>query len=129
MEGVILFADDHIYTPGRPESILFDSIKKELPVLGVQSLELATSAIKSIGSFKALILDWQYGDDEETDNDIFKDIAEELGQKNIVQAPSQKEDAAFNFLNENDFYSLIYIFSEIDIEESHGPKLREKFGD
>lgn len=129
MDGVILFADDHIYTPDRPESVLFDSLKGELPVLGVHNLELATSAVKSIGSFKALILDWQYGDDNEEDEDLMAEVAEELGQKKVVQAPSQKEEAAFNFLNENDFYSLIYIFSEKDIEESHGPKLREKFGD
>lgn len=129
MDGVILFADDHIYTPNRPESVLFDSLKEELPVVGVHNLKLASSAVKSIGSFKALILDWQYGDNNEEDKDLLAEAAEELGQKSVVQAPSQKEDAAFNFLYENDFYSLIYIFSEIDIEESHGTKLKEKFGD
>ncbi|MBN3581954.1 hypothetical protein JYB64_06105 [Algoriphagus aestuarii] len=104
-------------------------MKEELPVLGVHNLELASAAVKSIGSFRALILDWQYGDERMEVEDLMEEIKEELGQKGSLQAPSQKEDAAFHFLNENDFYSLIYIFSEIDIEESYGSRLKEKFGD
>jgi len=128
MEGVILYADDHIYTPNRAESVLFDTLRERLPVLGVHNLELASSAIKSIGSFKALILDWQYGDIDGND-DLFAEAAAEVGEKKLIKTTSQKEDAAFKFLSENDFYSLIYIFSEIDIEENYGERLREKFGD
>jgi hypothetical protein len=122
MEGVILFADDHIYSQDRPERLLYESFRRELPTLGVHNLELAIQSVKSIGSFKALILDWQYSND-----DSFEEIEEELGNKFIIRT-SQREDAAYKFLNDNYFYSLIYIFSEIDIEESHGTVLKEKFG-
>lgn len=124
MEGVILFADDHIYSVNRAEKLLFESLRKDLPALGVHNLELASEAIKSIGTFKALVLDWQYSEE-----DNFDDIAEELGEDRIKVNVAQKEDAAFKFLLDNNFYSLIYIFSEIDIEELHGDALREKFGD
>jgi|AntRauTorckE6833_2_1112554.scaffolds.fasta_scaffold09870_2 hypothetical protein len=123
MDGVVLFSDDHIFSSGRPESKLFKLLREDLPVLGVNNLELAQSAVSSIGSFKAIILDWQYGDE-----DIFEEVAEELGQSKVIESPSTKQDAAFNFLKNNNFYSLIYIFSEKDIEELYGPKLREKFG-
>ncbi len=122
MEGVILFADDHIYSANRPEKLLYESFRSELPTLGVHNLELASESVKSIGSFKAIILDWQYSSE-----DAFEDIAQELGEKISIITP-QKEDAAYKFLSDNDFYSLIYIFSEIDIEEKHGTALKEKFG-
>lgn len=123
MEGVILFADDHIYTPDTPENALFKALRTQLPTIGVHDLEFAKAAIKSIGSFRALILDWQYGNIEN-----FDDIAEEIGSAQVSISTSQSEDAAYQFLLKNDIYSLIYIFSEQDIEETHGTKLREKFG-
>ncbi|UCS92287.1 hypothetical protein KZP23_16480 [Echinicola marina] len=123
MEGVVLFADDHIYSENRPERALFESLRSDLPVLGVQSLELASKAVQSIGTFSAVVLDWQYSQD-----DSFEDIAEELGAGKISITTAQKEDAAYDFLLTNNFYSLIYIFSEKDIEETYGQALREKFG-
>lgn len=124
MEGVILFADDHIYSDGRPENYLFKILQNSLPTLGVHSLELAEKAIKSIGTFQALVLDWQYSDD-----DSFEDIAQELNEGKITLTTAQREDAAYKFLLNNDFYSLIYIFSEKDIEEQYGQLLRAKFGE
>ena len=123
MEGVILFADDHIYSEDRPERALFESLRSDLPVLGVQSLELAIKAVQSIGTFSAIVLDWQYSQE-----DTFEDIAKELGTGKLSISAAQKEDAAYNFLLSNNFYSLIYIFSEKDIEETYGKALREKFG-
>lgn len=124
MEGVILFADDHIYSPDRPERLLYESLRSELPTLGIHNLDLAAQAVKSIGSFKALILDWQYSDDE-----TFEDIEKELGEGKMTITTAQKENAAYKFLLDNNFYSLIYIFSEKDIEETYGESLRKEFGD
>ena len=115
MEGVILFADDHIHGAERAENKLFNYINQKLPVLGVHTLDLAKEALKAIGSFRAVILDWQFSNEIEDD---FKDVGEELGIKTTTIAPSTKEDAALKFLDENDFYSLIYILSEEDIEEN-----------
>jgi hypothetical protein len=126
MEGVILFADDHIHTEGGSEKLLFEALNKDLPVLGVNSLDLAKQSIQSIGSFSALILDWQFSNEVEDD---FADIAEELGGKAaIMPTTSVKEDATLKFLEENDFYSLIYIYSETDVEEKHS-SLKDRFGD
>lgn len=126
MDGIILFSDDHIYTAGRPEAALFESLRVEMPVLGVDKLELAAEAVKSIASFRALILDWQYSD---SGDEGFDDLREELGEGVAIQRPAARDDQAMEFLKDNDFYSLVYIFSELDIEESHGEALRLKFGD
>ena len=56
MDGVILFADDSIHIAQSSEKLLYDELKKEFPVLGVDRLDLAEKAIKSIGAFTAVIL-------------------------------------------------------------------------
>ncbi len=114
MAGVILYADDHIHTPNRPERALFESLRAEMPVLGVNSLELAEKSIKSIASFKALILDWNFSNDEPIEEG--------------VQRPASMENATLDFLMGNNFYSLIYIFSENDVEQVHGENLKAKYG-
>jgi hypothetical protein len=125
MEGVILFADDHIHSDGN-EKKLFEALNNEYPVLGVNSLYLAKQSILSIGSFSAIILDWQFSNEIEDD---FEDVAEELGESFIIKpATSVKEDATLKFLEDNDFYSLIYIYSETDVEGKH-PSLKARFGD
>lgn len=132
MDGVILFADDKIHdcTHGEDEikrsneNALFNLLCKDFPVLGVDCLELAEKSIASIGTFSAIILDWEFGDDsiaKEEDDD------ESVGQ---VKAPSSKQAATMDFLERNDFYSLIYIYSNENISDSpFGAKLKEKFGD
>ncbi len=126
MEGVILFADDQIHTEGCNEKQLFEALNKDLPVLGVHSLDLAEQSIQSIGSFSALILDWQFSNEVEDD---FEDIAEELGGKAAIKpTTSLKEDATLRFLEDNDFYSLIYIYSDTVVEDKH-PLLKDRFGD
>ncbi len=130
MEGVILFADDKIHdcthgegeTKRSSENALFDSLCKDLPVLGVNCLELAEKSIASIGSFSAIILDWEF-DDEIT----IEDDDESVG---LVKIPASKKAATMDFLEKNDFYSLIYIYSNENISESaFGERLKEKFGD
>lgn len=134
MQGVILFADDKIHQSEllengtfkrSDENSLFNSLNKELPVLGVHSLELASKSIGSIGSFNAIILDWQFTD-EVAIQEIIKD---DDGTAKLTKAPSTKDEATLTFLKENDFYSLIYILSEKDIESVYGASLKERFGD
>lgn len=132
MEGVILFADDHIHAvEDRMERLLFEELRKDLPVLGVDSLELAASAVKSIGSFGAIILDWQFSPKNAAGllTDDVEDEAKEAGVRARVALPSSTEDATFRFLMEHNFYSLVYILSDKDVETSHGDKLVEKYGD
>lgn len=128
MEGVVLFADDHIHNGGSgAEKALFESLREELPVLGVHTLELAEEAVSAIGSFSALILDWDFSVSMETEED--EEEKKELKLRNIVAKTSTEEEATLRFLEEKDFYSLIYIFSTIDVEGKYGDRLRKRFGD
>ncbi|RYU94187.1 hypothetical protein [Emticicia agri] len=125
MDGVILFADDKIHKSKANERKLYDALKQELPIVAVHSLELAQKSILSIGTFSALILDWQFTDAEE-DEIVLEDLE---GIK--IQKPSTKtDDPTYNFLVQNDFFSLVYIYSDKDIEsEEYGNQLRAKYGD
>ncbi len=132
MEGVILFADDHIHSLGEDpkERLLFEELRKDLPVLGVDSLELAASAVKSIGSFGAIILDWQFNPQEAAA--LLVDVEEEgkaAGLRGRVSIPSSTEDATYKFLMEHNFYSLIFILSDKDVASTHGDELLKKYGD
>jgi len=132
MEGVILFVDDKVHEccakeneiERTPENSLFESLRENYPVLGVKDLELAQRAIKSIGAFSAIILDW-----------IFEDRREALGPAEAgediraVRRGSVQEDQTLTFLEENDFYTLVYVYSNEDIEGKYGTRLRERFGD
>ena len=132
MEGVILFVDDKVHEccakeneiERTPENSLFESLRKNYPVLGVRDLELAQRAIKSIGAFSAIILDW-----------IFEDKREALGPADAgediraVRRGSVPEDQTLTFLEENDFYALVYVYSNEDVESKYGTRLRERFGD
>ncbi len=124
MDGVILFADDKIHTRSH-ENKLFNALKAELPVVGVHSRELAKKAVSSIGTFSAIIFDWQF----EEENEDFDDIYAELGELGILK-PSSKIDQTFDFLIKNDFYSLVYIYSDRNIEqEQYGNKLKDLYGE
>ena len=131
MEGVILFVDDKVHKcfveagelKRTPENELFESLKTSYPVLGVKDLDLAERAIKAIGSFSAIILDWVFDD-----RDLLS-LGEDSEDLKFVQAGAVKEDRTLGFLKENDFYSLVYIYSAEDIEEKYGAVLRERFGE
>ncbi len=131
MEGVILFVDDKIdetwvkdgEIQGSKENELFEALRKEYPVLGVKNLELAAKVVDSVGSFSAIILDW-----------IFDDTASLLkpGEKGDeikgVKSPALSGARTLEFLEKNDFYSLIYVYSDENVKEQHGQALVKKFG-
>jgi len=117
MDGVILFADDKIHTGDSPESKFFNALKTELPVVGVHTIELAEKTTSSIGTFSAVIMDWQFDSEED---EYFKEMG-----------VTPKSNVSFDFLMKNDFYSLVYVYSErSDIEESQkGEDLKKKYKD
>lgn len=115
MEGVILFADDKVFEDSF-ENEFFRSLlnEKTHPVLAVDSLELLEKTTKSISTYKALILDWNF---EQEKN--MEDIELEIPNENPAA-----------FLLDNEIYSLIYIYSDKLIEETDdGKKLKAKYGD
>ncbi len=129
MDGVILFVDDKIddYVVEENEikrtleNELFEALRKDYPVLGVKSLDLAEEAIKSIGSFSAIILDWVFNDKES----LLQSGEDEGVLKGITLPRSGTE--TLNFLKSNDFYSLVYIFSNEDVKGIHGKDLSKQY--
>jgi hypothetical protein len=99
---------------------LFESLRKDYPVLGVHTLDLAERAIKSIGSFSAVILDWVFDDKEKLG---------EGADPEDVRFVRGDENRTLKFLEDNDFYSLVYVYSTEDVEEQFGQRLRDRFGD
>jgi len=117
MEGIILFADDLVHTAGKPENKLYHKLKDNHPVFPLHNLELTGKAVNSISSFTALILDWHFSSDT---------IVEEDGI--AIQAPDTDMET-YHFLMNNNFYSLIYIYSTFNIEDRFGDDLKSKFDD
>lgn len=114
--GVILFADDMVYENSSFENKFFHSLisEKKYPILGVDNIELLEKTVRSISTYKALIVDWNFQRiDEEHD---------ELG----IEVPDENPG---DFLLKNDIFSLIYIYSDKDIERTDiGKQLSEKYG-
>ena len=130
MEGVILFADDKILSYSTtensqsPENKLYKLLAENNPVLGLKDRDQIQKTINSVGVFTAIILDWQYDDEdilslEEEDDETVK----------LVQSGAGKEDKTYELLMRNEFYSLIYIYSSAigEIEAKYGETLRAKF--
>jgi hypothetical protein len=130
MDGVILFVDDKIdeywveegEIKRAPENALFEALRKNYPVLGVKDLDLAKKAINSIGSFNAIILDWIFDD-----RDSLLKPGESAENIKGVKPPDDGGVRTLRFLEENDFYSLVYIYSNEDVKLRHGALLQEKF--
>jgi len=113
MEGVILFADDKVFGNSF-ENEFFRCLvsEKSHPVLGVDSLELLEKTVGSISTYKALIVDWNFNTEE--------DVPEGIVVPNETPA---------SFLLDNEIYSLIYIYSDKQIElTDDGKKLIAKYG-
>jgi hypothetical protein len=115
MEGVILFADDHIES-AIFENTLFKQLKElgKYPVFGVDSLDKARTSIISLNSIKALIIDYSFIE------------TEVLGEEK-----QSKERFASEILEDKNLhiFSLIYVYSQNDLKDTEfGKRLVEKFG-
>ncbi|MGB5023762.1 MAG: hypothetical protein WBO44_00355 [Saprospiraceae bacterium] len=117
MEGVIIFADDHVFD-NKFENGLFDALSKEKqhPVLPIVNLDLLASSIKSTSSIKALIVDWNFIKDASV-------LGEEFVSKNY--------ETPYDILIGMQLFSLVYIYSETGGLEgtSEGEELIKKYGD
>jgi len=115
MEGVILFADDHIESAVF-ESALFKQLKElgKYPVFGVDSLDKARASIISLNSIKALIIDHSFIEVETLGDE----------KKNIERFSSEiLEDKNLHI------FSLIYVYSQNDLKDTEfGKRLVAKFG-
>lgn len=103
MEGVILFADDHIFDAQRLENKLFQKFNSDgsFSILPINNLTILEKTVVSISTYKALILDWNFK--REMDN-------EEDG----VEIPDENP---YEFLKSKKIYSLVYVYSQDEIAQ------------
>ena len=71
MNGVVLFADNRIFSQGK-ENELFSLFLKnpEISVLPIDSLGCLESTIKSASTFRACIIDWDFENTNIEDEDF-----------------------------------------------------------
>ena len=61
MNGVVLFADNKVFSKGNEKSLFeFFLKKKEFSILPIDNLACLESTIKSASTFKAFIIDWNF---------------------------------------------------------------------
>ena len=114
MEGVILFADNNVFSDGKENDLFKKFItERDFSVLPIDSLECLEATIKSASTFKACIIDWNFKN-EENDEDF---VGVQHSQRNPL-----------SILLNNTIYSLVYIYSEIEISENDKNLLKNKYG-
>lgn len=114
MEGVILFADNNVFSDGKENDLFKKFItERDFSVLPIDSLECLEATIKSASTFKACIIDWNFKN-EENDEDF---VGVQHSQRNPL-----------SILLNNTIYSLVYIYSEIEIGENDKSLLKNKYG-
>ena len=116
MDGIILFADNNVFENNSFENDLFEKLHsdKNLSVLPVSNLEDLKKTIRSISTFKALILDWNF------ENDDVEDDLEDYG----VDKPKSNPES---LLENIEIYSLIYVYSQIEIPKDIQDNLINRF--
>jgi hypothetical protein len=112
MEGVILFADDAVYKDSFERNFFFSLLnEKKYPVLAIDSLDLLETTTNSISTYKAIILDWNFA----------SEVLDEA-----IQVPPRNPD---QFLLHSNLFSLIYIYSDQEIENTEiGNQLKTVYG-
>lgn len=111
MNGVIIFADDDVLTPGRPENDLFNTFinsEDELTVIPISTLENLSGILRSVSTIRCLILDWTF--------------------EKEIEGVSKKE-TPLSILKVNNIYSLVYIYSREALSDETKAELNNKFGD
>ncbi len=107
MEGVIIFADDHIFDTGRDENKLFQKFNADsnYSILPINNLTTLEKTVFSISTYRALILDWNFKRAKVEDDEDFEDV-------------QTNDENPYEFLKAQKLYSLVYIYSQDDIEET-----------
>lgn len=116
MEGVILFADDHIFDAQRLENKLFQKFNSDnnYSVLPINNLATLEKTVISISTYKALILDWN-----------FKRIAQEQDEE--IEGVQIPDENPHDFLKTQKLYSLVYVYSQDEIAQEIKTELQELY--
>ncbi len=115
MDGVIIFADNKVFDNGCYENNLFIKLRsdKTLSVLPVNTISNLEKVLKTMSTFKALILDWNFEQE--------LDAEDQLEGVRLPNTNPQK------LLENIDIYSLIYVYSQAEIPEVDKNLLSNKF--
>lgn len=116
MEGVILFADNNVFTANSFENKLFTKLSQEqtLTVLPICTLPDLEATIKTASTYKALVLDWNFNNSVHENDDDFEDL-------DLVGNTPE------NILDSLDIYSLIYVYSQNQIPQEIQDKYCQRF--
>lgn len=117
MDGVVVFADNKVFEVGSFENKLFNKLREDSPysVLPVCCIKDLGSTIKATSTFKAIILDWNFKNDDVEIDDLEGAVLPD-------RTPEQ-------FLSDADIYSLIYIYSENELGDTIKTKLRKRYNE
>lgn len=117
MDGVIIFADNRVFENGSYENQLFLKLQSDstLSVLPIHTITNLETVLKSMSTFKVLILDWNF--EQESNNEF-----ELAGVRLPISNPKE-------LLQKIDIYSLIYVYSQAEIPEVDKEQLLKKFND
>ena len=112
MNGVILYADDDVLQPNSFENKLFSKFHADskYPILPITSIQDLERTIQSLSTIRVLILDWEFRVPKE-DQDM----------------PDRNENP-LDWLMSHHIYSLIYIYSRVDIKDKIKKDLETRYG-
>jgi len=115
MEGVILYADDHVFDNNQFVNKLFNKFNSDgnYSILPINNLNVLEKTVSSISTFKAIILDWNFKKE-------LSDEDKEMGVKASDENP-------LSFLRSKTIYSLIYIYSQGHIPEETITELKSLY--
>lgn len=115
MNGVVLFADNKVFSKGNEKS-LFELFlqKKDFSILPIDNLACLESTIKSASTFKACIIDWNF------ENNVIEDEDFD-GIQHTQRTP-------MSIILNNTIFTLVYIYSELDISDEEKQCLKKKYG-
>lgn len=116
MNGVVIFADNRIFSKGKENELLKLFLNdSDFSVLPIDRLECLESTIKSASTFRACIIDWDFENNDMKDEDF---AGVELPQRTPM-----------SILTELTLYTLVYVYSEKEIPETEKKELQNKYGD
>lgn len=116
MNGVIIFADNRIFFKGKENELFkFFLNDSDFSVLPIDTLDCLESVIKSVSTFRACIIDWDFENESIGDEDF---VGVDLPQRTPM-----------SILLENSLYTLIYVYSEKEIPENEKSELLNRYGD
>jgi len=111
MEGVILFADDAIFQKDSFENEFFNLLNKEQlhSVLPIDSLFVFEKTIKSVLSFRAIILDWEFE------------------REKVDEGMDLPPDTPEAILLNNEIFSLFFIYTRKGVAKETVAKLEARY--